>query len=188
MGGLNMRLFASIYPDDVSGLVLIDAYNRDLFAEDTDVSEMGFTIKAGHAFRRFGAPLIMVPSLVQQALAGATPDAKKLAPQMVAFKSRSSFVDTYVREDCEPDWLEARALMRSLGDLPVTVITAERPIERYKDWWPESQVALQRNVSNRPRVVMAPCGHAVHLERPDLIIEAVEDLLDQAQIQPAESN
>ena len=78
MGGLNMRLFACMYPDDVSGLCLVDAYNRDLFEEDTDVGEMTFVVKAGHALRHLGAPVLMVPGFVRQALASATPEAKKL--------------------------------------------------------------------------------------------------------------
>ena len=173
-GGITMRLFASLYPEEVSALVLVDAANYDPFPDDAPVSTPPAPISIARNTAFLGTPRI-VTRLVY---ASRGKEGVELSPMRMAIHSRTKEWETLYQEwTGQENWREVRRMIRPLGDLPVTVITGDQN-ELY-DWWPEAQEALATSVSDNVEWVRLDCGHLVNDERPDAIVSAVRDILER---------
>lgn len=177
-GGHNMRLFASLYPTEVAGLVLIDAFNTDTFDDDAPVDQPPAPFKVMHAMRHFGLARVFYNSIVKNASDSVEP---YRIEKYVELQSRSkSFDALYQCWQGQSDWADARSKMQHLGDLPVTVISAKRTEKELGwTWWSESQASLAKSVGNNVHVITADCGHHVQIERPDVVVNAIEKLLER---------
>jgi pimeloyl-ACP methyl ester carboxylesterase len=166
LGGLNMQLFADLYPKEVAGAVLLDPPPLDwltgksfpelrkMFFEQTSQ----FTAAAGEARH------------------SSDPEAKKRAGffEMLASES-AAMMDTSAGQ--------AEAI-GSFGDLPLVVIAATRPnplfgepAEAYQRFWIEQSEKVAEK-SSRGRFVRAEgSGHHIHLDAPQIVLDAVREML-----------
>jgi pimeloyl-ACP methyl ester carboxylesterase len=149
-GGFYVRVFAAEYPDEVAGLVLSDATEENYLD--------GFETLYPNEWR---------------AWRGAREAELKEASQGELDEEEAW--DAIVEE--------ARAAW-PLPDVPVVVITAMRVPEgetsESMQFWLKMHEAFVRRVPNARHVVTYDSGHAIPAERPDLVIEAIRGVVDEA--------
>lgn len=166
LGGLNMQIFADLYPQEVAGAVLLDPPPLDWLIGKSfpELREMFF----GQA-RQFAAA-------AEEARGSTDPGAKK----------RAGFFDMIASESTSMMDLSAKqaAAIRSFGDLSLVVIAATRPnplfgepAEAYQRFWIEQSELLSKK-STRGRFLRAEgSGHHIHLDAPQVVLEAVRAVL-----------
>jgi pimeloyl-ACP methyl ester carboxylesterase len=165
LGGLVVRLYAHRHPEDVAGVVLVDAPNP------------AYPARA----------LALLPP-------GSPGECAEVAESRALFRAIAEGTDA-------PDGAEAivwSASLRqalaaaSLGDTPLVVVSGDRPAPFDPDFPLELAArisALVRScqrelvgLSTRGAHVVSPLGgHMVHLDQPELVVEAVRSLLDAAR-------
>lgn len=124
MGGLFIRVFADIYPDEVAGMVLIDSVHPDQHLRSTDINEH---MCSGFRFLK-AAPLLARLGYVRLAgLLGSWSEGlpARQAAEAEAFLSAYQHLKTTRDESLawETICAEARAA-RELGKIPLAVVTA----------------------------------------------------------------
>ncbi len=155
-GGLVVRLYAATYPDDVVGLILVDAAHEDYYA----------------AVRKTLTPeqLAEYNSAIEQGPAELAdyPDRERLDP------------------DASADQVRAATATSPLRPLPLVVLTHGRPWDWPPDYpaaaldaeWPPLQEKLAALTPNSRLVVAEQSGHFIHLDQPELVIEAIQQVVD----------
>ncbi|MDQ3657325.1 MAG: alpha/beta hydrolase [Chloroflexota bacterium] len=157
-GGLIVRLYASTYPDEVAGVVLVDAlseYVREELATDEWAS--------------------------YQRVVSAVP------PELADYSDLET-----MDMDASFDQMVAAAGDRPLAGIPLAVISAGLPFgipegdlgfspDRLQEAWAASQNQLAALVPDTPHIVATESAHYVQLEQPDLVIDAVMEVVNAAK-------
>jgi pimeloyl-ACP methyl ester carboxylesterase len=207
-GGLIVRAFAVQYPNEVAGLVLVDALHHGEWLRPTERQKR--MLRGGVLFSRVGVVLASV-GVVRLCLDLAT-RGSLAAPKAVlkSFgKDATALVERIVGEVTKlpPEILPAiraqwsrpkpfatmarylAALPQSSSEftqapplpaVPMIVLSAECAGE---------QLAAQRELvslcTKAEHRVIRNCGHWMHLDQPEAVVEAVKNVLAQAHSQAA---
>jgi pimeloyl-ACP methyl ester carboxylesterase len=203
LGAMTVRLFASRYPEDMAGLVLLDPADPQLWTEPSD--DRRALLARGIALCGYGeraARLGITDALVTLINAGAFRAARAGGRLLTGGMFTTS--DEYVLRPAAklpPDlqrlarrmWAQPRffralgSLLASLsisaaeiddhpdlGDLPVVVVSAGLA--------DASQVARHADLAARSRrgrhVIAEGSGHWIPLDRPDLVAAIVREVVD----------
>jgi pimeloyl-ACP methyl ester carboxylesterase len=67
-----------------------------------------------------------------------------------------------------------------LGDLPLIVLAAGQSMEQIP-YWPEAQRRLSALSTKGRLIVVEGSGHAIHAEQPALVIDAVQQVINEAR-------
>jgi pimeloyl-ACP methyl ester carboxylesterase len=191
LGGTNMQLYASQYPDEVAGMVLVDSALEDLdllsITESLQGSPMWIKIYATIGVVRLanmlgpvGYPFSELPSdSVDEALAISS-GTRQLY--------ESADETSYIGESFE----QQLAAPISLGDKPFIVLTAgplqlegmglsQEQMDQMDEAHTRSQAALTQGSRNSEQIIAEDSGHYIHLEQPDLVIDTVRQVVDAAR-------
>ena len=190
-GGLRMHLFAATHPQEVVGLVMVDSVTEDwerrgaggrsramreeraMFRRLRAMAIAGtLTPESPEYVQRIGLPRPILSPAVNQALH--------------EMWTRPSYLSTAIRESlrlCASDAAEAAADRKSLGDLPLAVMSAGRVgsaafLEDEADVaaWMQMHDDLAA-LSSRGVRTTVDCGHNIPVERPDAVIAAIAQVL-----------
>jgi pimeloyl-ACP methyl ester carboxylesterase len=157
LGGMLNRLYASYYPADVAGMVLVDSAHED-------EADRGLALIPPETFKEM---------------------LKQLRPEdLIPQQSRERI-----------DGCSIRSVMGALnwhGDIPLVVLTQGRPYgpdmvavpsiaaEAYR-----LHLELQRDLARRsPRgkqVIAEKSSHSIHQDQPELVIEAIRQVIKEAK-------
>ncbi len=192
LGGVNMRLYASQHPEDVVGLVLVDSSH-----ENQMTSEMWRRIK-------MQSWLYQVLRVVSQVGVLRLIGEMNLLPILEDIKREiqkyplavQTLFDTYKSFCYRPDYwatasselanikksFEALQSVTSLGSLPLIVLSqgskdSKMSDERFQKW-ASLQLDLTKLSSNSQRIIAENSGHLVQLDQPELVISAVQRLIE----------
>lgn len=178
-GGLNMRLYASTYPDEVAGLVLVDASHPESLPYQRN--------EEGTAPATSFANQLMVMYPVE-------PDQVNLPLEaQAAIRDNLLHTKSLVTSRAEYRHLGAsvKALMKAppLGDVPLVVLgRGQRQWPQDADGnareqsWQLQQQELARLSSRGVYRTAAQSGHHIHLDQPELVVDAVRELLTEEQL------
>ncbi|MFO0891017.1 MAG: alpha/beta hydrolase [Isosphaeraceae bacterium] len=158
VGGLNARIFADLYPDDVAGLVLVDATHPDqearwLDALGPETAGEPKELKSARDFlrHRLADPAANPEGLDVVASAAQVRTARPLGETPLVVLSHS------------PEW-------KMVPDLPDAV---SRRLE-------QASLELQRTLlglsKNSTHAIARKAGHGLHAEDPELVIEAIRQV------------
>lgn len=184
LGGAHVRMFASLYPQEVVGMVLVDAMHEDLQTRDPQrvQDQQQLTAQWGvmKFMAQFGILRMMGKSAGEQSLPAHVKQlpADKQEAYMILM-SHPAFFETalgewqVVDESCK----QLRELGK-LGDLPLVVLTAGNNLESV---WQSLQDELASLSTNSAHVIAEGSGHFIHLDRPDLVITAIQQVVDQSR-------
>ena len=174
-GGLIMQLYASTYPQQVAGLVLVESVHEDQFRYPE--LHFGPIPPICQALAPFGIMRLFgfaAPGYVAEYAPRAQPAAKAQFYQTRFCQTAS---DEYAAWD--ESSAQVRAARHPLGHLPLVVLTHGLPNlgpQGERDWQ-----ALQRNLaglsSNSLYIIATHSGHFIQLEQPDLVIAAIKQVL-----------
>jgi pimeloyl-ACP methyl ester carboxylesterase len=182
LGGKNARMFALQYPDQVAGMVLVDARSEyvDMHTSPADVQAFQQALAAqGDQYRiarRFGlARLIGARLFTPPAMPSATREA------MVLFATGQPDIDTATAEGRERAASDVQLQAApSLDDRPLIVLASEQSLANLP-FWPEAQRQQAALSSNGSLVVVPGSGHSVHWDQPAVVIDAVRQVVTQAR-------
>jgi pimeloyl-ACP methyl ester carboxylesterase len=203
-GGLTARLFALRHPSEVAGLVLLDpAYPEDWCEPDAArralVDRGVLLCRYGERAARLGvadavAALVRLGALdlarwaarrvssgaLQRAdedvLAPAAklpPDLRQIARRMWTRPAFFEALGSQIQSICESAALVPAD--QAFGDLPLVVVSGEKNSN-------EGQLARQARLAARSRrgrhVIAGGSGHWIPLERPDVVVAAVREVVE----------
>jgi pimeloyl-ACP methyl ester carboxylesterase len=152
LGGVYARLYASEYPGDVAGLVLVDATHEDQFARLE-------ALVTPEQWAAFEAMIAQSPSFEAIDIAGTTA-AAGAARQESPLSQMPLFVVSAGQQVASPflppDW----------------------PLDAEAALWQELQADLATLVPNARHVVAAQSGHYVHQTEPELVVTAIRQVVE----------
>jgi len=198
-GGLDARVYNGLYPQDIAGMVLIDAAH-----EDEPRRAPKFML--GHSLPRplwrplhylarasYRVGLIRLikgsPSLPQGRQPTESEISAALMQQPKAVATLADFVTN------PEDYAEA-ARARGMGDKPLIVLTAGRPYApsgnaetdreaaAYQQAWiHEIQPKLVRLSTRGKQLVVTNSGHGIPEQAPDVVVNAIREVVTEAREQ-----
>jgi pimeloyl-ACP methyl ester carboxylesterase len=199
-GGLIVRAYAYTYPDEVAGLVLVDAAHEDQF----DIYPAAYAAKADNLAtamgRLRGVYRAVTGSGIPALFANSFPDpvADRLPAEVATARRAVTLMDSSHATTATDEMValadsldHVRRIRRPLGDLPVVVIRHGRPIgeeagvpagleEQVEAAWRRMQDDLATISTDSRLVVAEDSGHDIHLERPELVTDAILDVVGRA--------
>jgi pimeloyl-ACP methyl ester carboxylesterase len=180
MGGLFMRWYQHEHPDQVVGMVLVDTYETTAPVNGKPVPLYSLTkeqlqanlpppsaLKAPPIPTEVHAPFNKLPENVQKEHLWLeqhffqTIDFNKGPAMMESWRQAFSVLH---EASLKPD---------SLGGLPLVILTREG----INDDERQQQIGCLRLSRNTKQIVPVHSGHFIQLERPDLVISALKDVL-----------
>jgi pimeloyl-ACP methyl ester carboxylesterase len=186
ISGKTARVFASQHPNEVAGMVLIDARHESVDdhltpeqvkAEDTEQRQFQDMIKW---MARFG----LVRLLWAPAWPSMLPGSENLSPEtrtaIGVLQARPRQIENALAEG--QGRMDSNTLLRAaapLRDAPVVVVASSQSID-HLPYWKEAQ-QIMTGLSSNSRLIVAPSGHAVHFEQPGLVVESIRQVLDAAR-------
>ncbi|MFN2224751.1 MAG: alpha/beta fold hydrolase [Anaerolineae bacterium] len=201
-GGMFARLYAHQYPDDVVGMVLVDAAHEaqelQFPAEITRRNQKGRQqmVQLLGLVRRLNSIGLLTPILAGNAdrLLGAIPEEARESSLAVALSDR--FLETTIEETKALDehFAEVRAAqITTLGEIPLIVLTAvdqfaalERSlppdvVERLAAVTQELQTELCALSPRGKQVPVKGSSHHIQVDRPQVVIDAIREVVEAAQ-------
>lgn len=199
-GGLNMRLYAYRYPQEMGGMVLLDATSEYQFApfgahpayfppEGVNAAELELQLFRGAAY--FGVTRLALrtglPPLEDFA---AYPTAVK--PVLLAQVAQTRYYSTQHDElaslqESAAQVRAARLASPSYGKLPLIVLSQDFSQDHSAQGqqaaatWDALQQDMASLSSNSQHSIAQHSGHYIHLDRPDLAIGAIQSVWQLAQ-------
>src|SRR6185503_898665 len=174
LAGKNVRMFALKHPDQVAGMVLVDARSEYVDANTSPAELQTFQrALAAQASQYRLARSVGLIRLIGASLWGgpAMPRATRTEGMLLSTSQRG--VDATTAEGLEraADDTELQAAS-ALGDRPLIVLASEQNMNA-NPYWAEAQRRLAALSTNGRLIVPAGSGHAIHWEQPTLVIDAV---------------
>lgn len=167
LGGYFTRLYATRYPDEVSGMVLIDASHEDQWSDPelyNGLAQFAFLVKLCQWGARLGLLRLGGETglFTYPVLAYAPAEIARLA-QLITYQSK--YYDAAYAETNPTQMLQnadqVRAARRSLGNLPLVVITAGAGYDNQaaKNLWFEWQRDMLTLSSNSKPILIEQADH-----------------------------
>jgi pimeloyl-ACP methyl ester carboxylesterase len=204
-GGYVIRAFAHLYRETVVGMVLVDSIHPAEW--ETPTPEQLRLIKVCSRYASIAAWLARL-GLVRLCLAraaGGSPGLARTATSAfgVSVASAAQRITGEIRKLPASDLAAVRGLwsqpknftslrqyvealpvsaaqaaaMRSLGDLPLIVLSGDHHASNYADW----QCDLAHLSSRGRQLVASGSGHWIHLDRPELVIQSIREVVRAAR-------
>ncbi len=201
LGGVLMRLYAHEHPDQVVGTVLVDSSHEEQLLRNPEA-----IIRLA---RRADKLMNGILRLMQQVIAtGVLALAPKLFPRqmldMVAQEDRDAFrgvvsADTknlaVMQEEIAvaADHFAAvrTAQITTLGDMPLIVLSHGKSQQipglsaevnrEFEQTWQQMQSELAQQSSRGKRIVAEKSGHYIQLDQPELVIDAIREVVEAAK-------
>lgn len=186
-GGALVRLYAHDYPDEVIGMVLVDAAPDDLFVRVPSwanaIEEKLGLYRALAPMGSFGLLTFTPGSIPNRGL----PD--DVMAQYRAIAVSTAYFQTGVLENeaFERNLAGVRVANIDLGDMPLIVLSRGYwdPIPGFSDaenqqaWqmWQEMQVELLSLSTDSRQIVATESEHHIQLQQPGLVINVIQDIL-----------
>ena len=191
-GGVYIREFFGAYPDQVKAMVFVDSSHEQQGVRLPELEQSG-----GSGFLRLArylAPvgLLRISGVVRGQVEN-LPVGDELREQLLALYHQSHAVGTLLNESSafEQD-INSPNPPDSLGDLPLIVLSQGKPVELSDEMppnitleylleshevWNQLQIELASLSSRGSRIVAVESGHRIHSDQPDLLVDAVGELV-----------
>lgn len=177
-GGMIMRLFASKYPEEVAGIILVDSTHEQRFIEST-FNQIRYEERLRHLRRlRMGYLLspIGLPRLFRQPIG-----AKRLPPPVqqtvktLGYRNhayKAAYLEALCTIESALQLIESEPLD---SELPVIVLSAGRQTEE----WQQSQKKLLQLTAKTRQILVQDSWHSIQLYQPQAVIDSVLSLLKE---------
>lgn len=176
-GGYNIRYFASLFPESVAGIVLVDASHPDQFDRlpKPEVKEINGNPAKSNTVTR------LIPIIPVNYPEGMKQEAYLLMANGKAVQTYNQEWE-YFRESAQ----EVKRI-NHLPDVPLTVITRGKRVWPHNAYgnesekvWSEMQDELAELTGQSVHLIASKSGHLVHLDEPQLVISAIESTAERA--------
>jgi pimeloyl-ACP methyl ester carboxylesterase len=183
MGGYDVRLYASLYPKEVAGMVLVDASHPDQENRfPPELKNMEGSWRREAEFLEYTMPL-GIPRLL-----GFCDEEPVQRAAECNFRSASEGV---AELKSFPKSGAQAAGTGPLGDIPLVVLShdpdkpsADLPADLAKptnEAWEKMQEDLAHLSSRGTQMIAKNSSHYIQIDRPDLVIDAVRNVVEQVR-------
>jgi pimeloyl-ACP methyl ester carboxylesterase len=195
-GGFNVRAFAHKYPEDVIGVVLVDASHPEWAKQTQEVlsQKARFQNSAADRLMKTRLGLYLWTGAVQLGIIRMLTPTEDTVNQEINYlrwkpKAIKAFWEEYVLFDKSADHIRA---LRDLGDRPLIVLTAGQVDEGIygnpadaaavqKEWVDVLQKDLVRLSSRGRQIIVPDSGHMIPMERPEAIVSAIREIWEETR-------
>jgi len=180
-GGLNVRMYAGLYPADVAGMVLVDSTPDDMKGFPAELKAYNETFLRKENLRQTTMPL-GVPRLM--GWCGNGPP--ELRAMFRAIDCRLQPWHEHLAEYYAGD--ESMAQVRAgglLGNIPLVVLSHDpgEPTDSFvkamEKAWDESQENFTYLSTHSTRIIAKGSHHNIQLDRPDAVVAAIQRVVDK---------
>jgi len=193
-GGPNVRLYASKYPEEVSGMVLVDSSHEDQLQEMTDWPQGFFEKLLTHPNVAPFWASIGVFRIINH-LPTSKENYKAFSPNIqqiyLATMSTTKFIRTVSqeKEKFEQSLKQLKNAGGRLNNKPLIVITAGKSLssedtgypkeftDKLANLWEAHQKDLVTKSTKGKRIIAEHSGHMIPHEQPEIIIEAIREIV-----------
>ncbi len=179
-GGFLVRLFARDYGDSVAGLVLVDTpdegvyFRREVLSRYSQIAAMLAMMKV---LSRIGLPRLVTRWMAGRSSEVPGPVTEQLNAGMVRREYLAAASDDIASLKRAQPWLSKPGALRSLGDIPVVVITHGQPFPGpfavLENGWREGQERLAALSTNSALLVAEKANHMIHQDEPEIVVNAI---------------
>ena len=175
-GGLVVQVYASQFPDEVAGMVLVDSSHPDLARRTGNLDRMGrvaFRLKllAPLGIARF---IIDVPSGNPES----RPSSVRAMEKEVLATTRSLRAMASELEGLRESLNQATENRPRLGRKPLVVLTEGR---RRMEFWHAMQEQFTEMSDSSEWQVVDGAGHFIHQDEPEIVVDAVRRAVESAR-------
>ncbi|MDO7905229.1 alpha/beta hydrolase [Paenibacillus sp. JX-17] len=175
-GGMMMRLFASLYPDDVLGLVLVDATHEQRLLPTGMSMTRRRQVNRHRQQLRMGylCSPVMLPRLLKRPVGSRRlPDEAGCMSRWLGYQNKA-YKQAYWEQLCaEASALQLQQAQPLPRELPVMVLTAGLQSEE----WKEDQHALLELTDRTEQWLVEDSRHSIQIDRPQTVMQAIKRLL-----------
>ena len=184
-----MQVYASQYPDEVAGMVLVDSALEDEKAVALTQSNQPSPLLM-KVFATIG--LTRLPYTLGGETSGLT--SPELEDEQAAISSHCKHIFAVADEttSLQESFEENRTDPMSLGDKPLMVLTAgsanltgtglsQEQVNLIDRLHSDSQAALTRRSENAKQIVVEERGHYIQVEQPGLVTDAIHQVVEAAR-------
>jgi pimeloyl-ACP methyl ester carboxylesterase len=181
LAGKNVRMFAAAYPDQVAGMVLVDARSEhvDALVPKAEADAFRAALQMQGALysieRRIGLARALAVSLIGEDL---IPPAT--ATQMVLLQTQPNAIDETTAEGMARTADDPALAGFTLGSMPLVVIAAAASLRDLPNWQMAQEQMAKLSTDGR-LVVAAHSGHFVHAEEPAIVSAAIADVVSNVR-------
>jgi pimeloyl-ACP methyl ester carboxylesterase len=178
LAGKNVRLFALSHPEQVVGMVLVDARGEYVDANTSPAEEHAFQqALAAQASQFRVARSLGLVRLIGASLWGGPGMPREMRTEGMLFQTSQRAVDAQTAEGLER--AADDALLQAapaLGDRPLIVLASEQNMTA-TPYWVEAQRRQAALSTNGRLIVPEGSVHYIHWEQPTLVIDAVRQVI-----------
>ncbi len=204
-GGYVNRAYAYLFPDRVAGMVLVDSVHPAEWKKPTPeqlrlieaglryawiavwLARLGFVrfclARLARGLPRLGGAAasafgVSMAAAVQRIVGEIRKLPAPILPVVRALWSQpKNFMSLGRHVAALPVSAAQAAAVRSLGDLPLVVVSGDHHAAPYIDW----QRDLAQLSSSGRHLVASDCGHWVHLDHPEVVTRAIREVVTAAR-------
>jgi len=170
LGGLNMQVFASQYPDLVAGALLLDPPPLR-FITGERFPEL-YQMAKGETGALFAA--------AEQAKRATDPEERAKATYYRTLASEHAMMTAQSAEQA--------AAIASFGEMPLIVLASGKPnpafgdsAEAFQQFWIEQNQTLVAKSTNGTCILAEESGHHLYADAPGLVLDAIRQIIDQVR-------
>jgi pimeloyl-ACP methyl ester carboxylesterase len=210
-GGFNVRVYTGLYPEDVVGVVLVDALHEDEDKRITEILPVEVLEQENRnelwneRVNRFLTPLRIHLGILrlQVATGWGTPVygilqsarslPKEFRQELLYLRQQEKFQRAVASESSAfSDTVSQVRAAGNLGDRPLVVLTAGKPyddplltreqLDKEGNLWINVLQAEEAHLSTRGKQIVVPdSGHMIPFERPDAVVSAIKEVWSAAR-------
>ena len=189
-GGINVRLYASMYPDEVAGMVLVDSSHEDQLEKLPQVPAQNQVFAKFLHYIGFTRLMCHLPKNKK-----ATEDFPGgIGPVVFSQQSTNKYIKTVsaewklLKESCK----HLKTLGTRLGNKPLIVVSAgktptvaespeyaQESLDRGYRVWCDLQKDLASRSTQSKRVIAEKSGHMIVFEQPEIIVDVVREMVSE---------
>jgi pimeloyl-ACP methyl ester carboxylesterase len=170
LGALNMEMFASNYPGDAAGLVLLDPPPLSFILGQEYKNLQGMAEKMTAEWQAIADSASKSADSQEQA--------KSAFFRMIASEHREMFGETARMVDA----------ISTFGDIPLVVIAAGKPnpafgegAADYQKYWIEQSRALVEKSATGKFILAGESSHYLYLDVPELVVQSILSVVDEVR-------
>jgi pimeloyl-ACP methyl ester carboxylesterase len=180
-GGTNVQLYASEYPNEVAGMVLVDSAT-----EDEMLVTLAEALQGSPVWNKILATIGV--TRLPYTLGGETDERTAISTHAKDVHESADELSSF-----EESFEQRLASPLSLGDKPLIVLTAgdlqvppdagipEEQIDQFLDAHSEFQADLPRHSQNAKQIIAEESGHNIQADDPQLVIDAIRQVVEAAR-------
>jgi pimeloyl-ACP methyl ester carboxylesterase len=188
LGGNNVQIYASRYPDEVAGMVLVDPqfYNYPSYLDPEVQNALAEALPSPGStlWPKFLATIGV--TRLPYTFGGQTDERTAISTH-----AKNTYEALDETTSLEESAKERRAATVSLGDKPLMVLSAgardplpgasQEQSDRFNEAWTKSQADLTQASQNSEQIIAEDSTHNIQADDPELVIDAVRQVVDAVQ-------